>query len=242
MQYFKHLTSGRKGDRLKPLYAEFGKAKGYGLFFMLLEMCAEKYNGKNELFIFRKNELLAELEIRSRNLVAMLQLLISYEVITDLLIDNKTGLIQFRWPQLIEIADEYTKKVRQRSNKNPENVDPYNKNKNKNNSLERESSLANSKTKSLPNNRATFSPSSPDEILSNMPVLNMDLWSSLYPQEFLNREAMLCIAYWLAADPGKKPQTRGAWAQKLGSWFENAWQKEKQKIPKTANFGIRNDL
>lgn len=94
----------------------------------------------------------------------------------------------------------------------------------------------------VPKIKASFNPSSPDEILSNMPVLNVDLWRSLYPQEFLNREAMLCIAYWLSADPGKKPQTRGAWAQKLGSWFESAWQKEKQKLPKTANFGIRNDL
>ena len=133
MQYFRHFTTGRKGDRLKVIYATFGKSKGYGMFFMLLEMCAEKYNGRSEIFVFRIKELVAELEIRASNALAMLQLLASHEVITGLLIDNKSGVIQFQWPQLIEIADDYTKKIRQTSDKNPKKVALRNKTKIKDN-------------------------------------------------------------------------------------------------------------
>jgi hypothetical protein len=54
-------------------------------------------------------------------------------VITGLLIDNKSGVIQFQWPQLIEIADDYTKKIRQTSDKNPKKVALRNKTKIKDN-------------------------------------------------------------------------------------------------------------
>lgn len=133
MQYFRHFTGGRKGDRLKKIYAEFGSNAGYGLYFKLLEMCAEKYNGRVETFEFLTKELVKELELRRKSLITLLQLLSNSSTITNLLETNNGEVIQFQWPQLIEIADDYTKKVRQTSDKNPKNVAPRNRTKRKDN-------------------------------------------------------------------------------------------------------------
>ena len=84
----------------------------------------------------------------------------------------------------------------------------------------------------VPTKSTSFNPSSPAEILSNIPIFNTELWAKLYPdQEFLDRELMRGIAHWMA-DPKKQPQTRGVWAQKLGTWLENSWRDHQKAKPK----------
>lgn len=131
MKYFRHLTTGRTGDRLKPIYAEFGKAQGYGLYFMLLEMCAEKYNGRVDKFVFLTSELLSDLQLRRKSLTSLLHLLQMSGTITDFLETSNGKVIEFRWPDLVEISDDYSKKVRHKSDKNPQNIPPINKDINK---------------------------------------------------------------------------------------------------------------
>jgi hypothetical protein len=131
MKYFRHLTTGRNGDRLKPLYAEFGKVKGYGLYFLLLELCAEKYNGKQEVFRFLEKELRNDLELSKKSLESLLKLLKNYQLVSDYVFTQDSRVVELTMPDLIEIADDYAKKVRTKSDKNPQNVHPYNKNKKK---------------------------------------------------------------------------------------------------------------
>ena len=131
MKYFRHLTTGRNGDRLKPIYAEFGKAKGYGLYFLLLEMCAEKYNGTQEKFVFLRSELINELKIYSSKLDLFLFSLKSHSLISECKFSQNNKTIELWVPDLIEIADDYSKKVRLKSDKNPQDVPPKKKKENK---------------------------------------------------------------------------------------------------------------
>lgn len=127
MKYFRHLTTGRNGDRLKPIYAEFGKAKGYGLYFLVLELCAEKYNGKQEVFRFLEKELRNELELSKKFLETLLKLLKKYELVSDYVFTENGRVIELTVPDLIEISDDYSKKVRHKSDQNPSDVFPKKK-------------------------------------------------------------------------------------------------------------------
>ena len=129
MKYFKHLTSGRKGNRLQEVYDKLGFHKGYALYFMLMEHCAEQYDGESHDFKIPWRSLEASLFTNRRTVSQLIQLLSSNDLLHCVENDMRRSFVHFRWPELAEIADEYTQKVRRMSGKSPSQIKIKNKNK-----------------------------------------------------------------------------------------------------------------
>jgi hypothetical protein len=68
MKWFKHYTDASNGKFLNTIMDEFG-VEGYAWYFMILELCAEKWDGKGApIFTFHQRVLLQKLRIRKLKL------------------------------------------------------------------------------------------------------------------------------------------------------------------------------
>lgn len=123
MKYFKHKTGGRHGNRLQAVYEELGYHQGYALYFMLMEICAERYDGSSHNFKISVRELMIALRIRRGKLVETLQILSRNSLVTVFPLDSNSTIVELEWPELAEIADEYTRKIRRVSAKCPVQLD-----------------------------------------------------------------------------------------------------------------------
>lgn len=220
MKYFRHLTSGMDGDRLQPIFSEIGFHKGYALYFMLLELCAKKYNGKQESFKFEARNLAKVLQIRRRNLVEVLQKFSNNSLITGLQITNKDTLIEFCIPDLIEISDDYTKKVRQNSDKNLKNVAPKKKNKKEN----KEQRIISSNEHQLAD--AQFS--HPKNLIEFRNLFSQDIWDhwiSLYREiDWIDREIEKAYGYFYVAKSKRPSASFAAWKRRMSTWLAKSWE------------------
>ena len=58
MRWIKHYTNAHKSETMQRLFAEFGKARGYGLYWLFTDYFADKWDGIHvPMFIVLKNEL-----------------------------------------------------------------------------------------------------------------------------------------------------------------------------------------
>lgn len=188
MKWFKHLSNGRRGDRLQLIYSEFGYHKGYALFFMLLEVVSDRFVSKEvdqDLFKIPLRELLETLQIKRSSLVQLGQLLCSSKLVDEFYIDATGFHVNIRWRQLSEITDNYSKKVRTQSGQKFSKSFPQIKNKIKNKIKKENNNIAaNLKEPSLSKNEA-----SSDGQASSLPVvnksLNLKIWDTYRNAYFL---------------------------------------------------------
>jgi hypothetical protein len=238
--WIKHYSSSRQSEYMSNLMAKYGW-DGYGKYWGLLEYLAANYHGGEPVFHIQKDVIRSLFGVRSWNdLRSFVDQLTNERVLKFALSGN---VYRIEAPILLDLLNRDFKRARSERAETAPRVDKIRKEIDiyKNN-ISSDEKKGNEIKEALPPKSATFNPSSPAEILSNIPIFNSDLWAQLYPdQEFLDRELIRGIAHWMA-DPKKQPQTRGVWAQKLGSWLENSWRDYKKAQPKKPVGGMVDKL
>lgn len=215
MKYFRHLTTGLEGDRLKPIYANFGFHKGYALYFMLLELCAKKYNGKQEIFRFLESELRKSLQLSKKSLETLLKLLKNYELVSDYVFTENNRVIELSIPDLIEISDDYSRKVRTNSGQKSVKGSPKNKKKNNN---KNNSSKGTQTAFEHPTNLQDFKILFSDKIYES--------WLRLFNDQanWIEQELLNAYEYFYVRKTKPPSASFSGWEKRMSSWLSRGWE------------------
>ena len=120
MRWFKHLTVSWEDEKMATLVSEFG-LEGYGFWWRLLEIIAEQMDETNKCSVSYSLPQWSRMLYCHHNKVS--NMLSNLEV-TGLVKLNKTlangnNKIEVTIPNLLKFRDEYSKKIRQKLDKNP---------------------------------------------------------------------------------------------------------------------------
>ena len=118
MKFVKHYTDAGDGQWANLLMDEFGP-QGYAWYWLLVELCAAKYNPsestKNELeFTFHLRIVRRQLRATSGTLLGFLNFCQANLQLSWKMADDSSKLIEISMPKLLEYADKDTKYNRKR--------------------------------------------------------------------------------------------------------------------------------
>lgn len=117
MNFFKHFTDSHEGSNITALINEFG-LKGYAFYFILVEMCAKRYDPKNRdferpedewKFVFHERILRQKLHVSSTNLARMLHFCATISTLSCTKVGDKWEIYL---PKLLESLDRDSKSAR----------------------------------------------------------------------------------------------------------------------------------
>lgn len=106
MKWFKHYTTASEDEKIIELMDQFGVA-GHAFYFLLLEMCAAKYDGKSEpKIVLHKRQIRVKWRVSGAKVERILHQCAALKLFAFQ--DTKYG-IEIHWPKLLEIKDNYSK-------------------------------------------------------------------------------------------------------------------------------------
>lgn len=101
MKWFRHYSNAHKGQVMQSLIPIFGKAQGYGLFFLLVEYLTDKWDGKSDpKFRVFKSELRSFLGLKQNKLSLFLECLQNQ---TSFSFTETEFFFEIEFPKLLEI-------------------------------------------------------------------------------------------------------------------------------------------
>lgn len=104
MKWFKHYTNSSKGEIIQVLAADFGMAKAYGLYFLLVEYFADKWDGCGATtFVVSSRKLRGLLELKHQKL---LTLLVCMQDQGKMTFTENGKLITIEFPKLVEVMNK----------------------------------------------------------------------------------------------------------------------------------------
>lgn len=108
MKWFKHMTSARNGNSMSIIINEFGLHKAYGCYFLLTEALAEKWDGLSQpVFEMNLRQLQFILGMKSKQVENYLRTTSELEFWS---VEQNQNIFTIKFPKLLEIRDEYSKK------------------------------------------------------------------------------------------------------------------------------------
>lgn len=115
MKWFKHFSNAYKSLKINAMIDDLG-IKGYGYYWLLVEVLAENFDGENVDIDLHYVELSSRIRIKSRSkLIQFLQKLQSHSLIT---FSNSGEFFTINFPILKELQDRDSKYNRPRRKKN----------------------------------------------------------------------------------------------------------------------------
>lgn len=106
MKWFKHVSTAGESRSVDLLVQEFG-IQGYAWWFLLLELCAEKYEGGDPKFVFTQRIVRQKL----RTTWTRVQLFLDKsQTLGQLSVNYSQSIVELQIPKLAELKDEYTRK------------------------------------------------------------------------------------------------------------------------------------
>lgn len=119
MRWFKHITSTRTDEKMALVLEEFG-AFGYGAFWILLEMIAEKVDETDRDFVtYPESVFCKNLGVSRGKLAKFLQFFAEIEIFS---VEKCGKLITVKSPNILKYRDEWTTKKVRNSGVNPERL------------------------------------------------------------------------------------------------------------------------
>lgn len=219
MKWFKHYSNASESNALTELIAKTGLA-GYGRYWKLLELMANKFSGNETEFVFETKMLRHILGFYHTNALAMyLQCIANVGVMC---FECDKDVVRISTPILLELQSRDFKKARnERATSAPKKE---NKKENKNNSS---------------NGRVAFShPTTLDEFKLLFPKQTYQGWLELYDNDrnFLARELNKAYQYFYVNKIKKPSASIRGWTRRMNSWLDRAWEKNaKTGAPKSSS-------
>ena len=211
MKWFKHHSDVRVSNSVSNVLGELG-VSGYGRYWILLELMAQKFDGKNDdVFAFGVRELRESLRFnQGKQLISYLEAIAKQGVIEFQASDK---LIEIRSSILLDLLGRDFKKARSgRAQTAPKKE------------IKKEKEIYSAVVKPRARKRQElFNPDGVEQLRSAIDQETAAMWSELYPdEEYQRRESLKCWNYY--RDAGRKrPTTLAGWKRVMGSWFERGW-------------------
>lgn len=106
MKWFKHHTNAHQGELIAELGHHFGRARGYGLYFLFVELCAAKWDGISEpRFRFHEADIRRFLGINRKFLKTFSDLFQSISENEWIFCGKFEKICEIYFPKLAEIRD-----------------------------------------------------------------------------------------------------------------------------------------
>ncbi len=224
MKFFKHFTDAHTGESLQALKREFGMA-GIGRYWTLIEICANRIEKRSDE---EANETHCQFRFDIAYLTATLgygnatQTLTYLRRVADLSLtsfERQGDVVVTSIPKLLECMDsDYRRSRHDRGTVAPK----IKKEIKKENKKERESDsdvleFPPDQQPALTAPRAKFSIRSADDLMQQIPVIQLDLWRQKFGEVF---ESEVRKAYeFHTIDPDHTPNTKRKWLQHLVTWL-----------------------
>ena len=120
MKWFKHYSDASRSEKLAQLVDEFG-IEGYGRYWLLIELLAEKFDGKDTNFTIHNTTIKRTLYIHHDKMAAKFLGTIANLGLMSCVSTNKLWSISC--PKLLEIKDNHTKNLQVKSKLVPPRTD-----------------------------------------------------------------------------------------------------------------------
>lgn len=122
MKWFQHKTDSHRGLTLRTIYKKYG-LEGEARFWRLLEMCAEKYNFGDPVFVFESDFIRQSLSHRSlTDCRSFVDWLANHRIINA----DTTGINwRIEIPKLPELRDNHTRNLQATNKKLTSNLQAY---------------------------------------------------------------------------------------------------------------------
>lgn len=119
MKWFKHLSSANRDEKLARIRDEFG-LEGYGLYWLILEIIAEKVDEKNQTFVeFSPKTWRSFTQISTKKFQLFLNF---YQKLGIFVVEFSQNLIKVDCPNILKYRDEWTRRKAKNSGVTPEQL------------------------------------------------------------------------------------------------------------------------
>lgn len=233
-RWYKHYVNAYQGEVFQRLEPEFGLARAYGLYWLLVDYCSAKWDGVSDpTFVVSKKFLANFLGLKMKTFSLFLK---TIENETDLFFKENENILEINFPKLLEIRhrDSFSSGQRPAKSRPNPGLDKRREDKIREDSYveakasttgETRKSAAQRKKKATGSNTSVPRPESFEEMLALIPENTKTRWRAIYPDqdEWVARELQKAFGYYAEDNPQRCPKSVRGWCMALSSWLERGW-------------------
>lgn len=230
-KWIKHYSNAHKGKSNQDLAEEFGKAEGYGIYFLIVAYLNDKWDGISEpTFQIRTKELSNFLEISPKKFQKVGEIL-SKSQENSFIFEGSFCHIKF--PKLLEIrhrdaisSGQRPATVQPNSSPNKIRIEEIREDKNINTiSTARKPSVT--ETGAIDELKGN---SLVETFLGEISQNSQKIWTQLYDVSFITRE-LLNMVEWYSRNPVKNRRSPTGKTKAASSWLKKNWDDHVNRAP-----------
>jgi hypothetical protein len=237
VKWIKHQSNAHKGNLLQELYAEFGRHKGYAVYWLLVEYLADKWDGCSEpSFKVSEPELRKFLGVSKKFLRSFSEV---FEKLPRNSFKVSEKFVEIKFPKLLEIRHRDALNASTRLELCQHKSGGEEKRREKKRTLTGDTIRVRETAEPAPKpptpppteNLRTELKESDGEIQTledlrrKIPIVTRDAWARRYPDPgWLEQQIALAFDFH-CADPSRRPRTAGQWMKKIITWLSIGWER-----------------